>query len=234
MQIHLVAYGDFSYHKQKQIFIKQAAQSYFFSKIHSFSPNDIDPVFRFRIYDPLKYSRGGGYWIWKPYFVKKVMDSISFGDILIYSDSGCEINKDGRQRFKDYIDLLLSSRTGTLDFELYHKEYKYTKQEVFDYYKCPNEVINSNQLHSTVLLLKKCQHTIKLINEWYLAAVKYPFLFTDERRVLQRPVFLDHRHDQSIFSVLRKGHGATIITDETCYYDYETGSKFPFWAMRHK
>lgn len=234
MQIHLAAYGDYNYYKKKELLRQQAIDSLFFDKIHLFSPTDIDPVFKFRIYDPIKYYRGGGYWIWKPYFVKKVMDNIAYGDVLIYSDSGCEINKDGRQRFKEYIELLITSQTGTLDFRLPHKEYKYTKQEVFDYYNCNTEIIDSNQLHSTVLLLKKCSHTIRLVNEWYIASVKYPFLFTDETRVMQRPVFLEHRHDQSLFSVIRKIYGATIIHDETGYYDHETGHAYPFWAMRIK
>ena len=33
--------------------------------------------------------RGGGYWIWKPYFILKTLkEKIKYNDYLIYSDSG--------------------------------------------------------------------------------------------------------------------------------------------------
>ena len=36
--------------------------------------------------------RGYGYWIWKPYLIKKTMDNMKDGDILLYLDCGCEIS----------------------------------------------------------------------------------------------------------------------------------------------
>lgn len=39
-----------------------------------------------------KNKRGYGYWIWKPYLIKKSMDSMKDGDILLYADCGCEID----------------------------------------------------------------------------------------------------------------------------------------------
>ena len=36
-----------------------------------------------------KNRRGFGYWLWKPYLIKKNMDAMEDGDILLYSDSGC-------------------------------------------------------------------------------------------------------------------------------------------------
>ena len=39
-----------------------------------------------------KNKRGYGYWLWKSYIIKKTMDMMKDGDILLYLDSGCEIN----------------------------------------------------------------------------------------------------------------------------------------------
>ena len=232
MKKHLVAYGDQKYSKQRENFRKTALASGFFDEIHLFSELDIDLEFYEKVYAPVKTNRGGGYWIWKPYVVKKVMDQINDGDILIYCDAGFTINKDGRERFDEYIDLVSGSETGSLDFRLFWKEYQYTKQEVFQYFRVPEEIITSNQLHSSVLLLKKCEHTVMLVNEWYDIALNHSFLFTDERILPQFQQFIDHRHDQSIFSILRKIHGATIINDEICYDGYQYEKYFPFWSTR--
>ena len=51
-------------------------------------------------------TRGYGYWIWKPYLIKKQLESMNDNDILIYCDAGCTINKDGIGRFHEYIDIL--------------------------------------------------------------------------------------------------------------------------------
>ena len=36
--------------------------------------------------------KGYGYWLWKPYLIKKEMDLLNDNDILLYLDSGCEID----------------------------------------------------------------------------------------------------------------------------------------------
>ena len=33
--------------------------------------------------------RGYGYWLWKPYLIKKTMLKMKHGDVLLYLDCGC-------------------------------------------------------------------------------------------------------------------------------------------------
>jgi hypothetical protein len=234
MKIHCITYGDINYAVQREIFKKSAIDSGFFDHVTLYTDKDIDLEFHRHVYGPIKSQRGGGYWIWKPYMIKKALNGLDHGDILIYCDAGCHINTDGRKRFNEYIAMLNDPKTCTIDFQLRYGEYQYTKQEVFDWFGCSPEVINSRQLHATVIILKKCSHSCFLIDSWYDAARFHPFLFTDEKRQPQHPLFIDHRHDQSIYSIIRKTYGANIVADDTDYYDYETGADFPFWAMRYK
>ena len=232
MKIHLVSYFDEHYARRREPFIASALASSFFDYIHVFSNIDIDPVFYQQVYEPVRNHRGGGYWIWKPYFVKKVFDTIPPGDILIYCDIGCTFNTKGKARFEEYI-AMLTTEHNTVDFGLVFKEYQYTKQEVFDHFSSSKEVINSEQLVGGILLLKKCSDTAILIDQWYDTAFNHSFLFTDEKIVPQRQELIDHRHDQSIFSVIRKTHGANILSDETYFEDFQKdGTGFPFWATR--
>lgn len=235
MKIHLATYGDERYTQLKDDFIKSAKASSFFDEIHSCSHLDIAPEFYKKVYEPLMTSRGGGYWIWKPYVVKLVLDSIQDNEILVYCDAGSHINSNGYQRFSDYIKMVQTSPTGSVDFGLYWREYQFTKQEVFDFFESPPQIINSGQLVGGILIFRKCAHSTMLVNKWYDTAINHSFLFTDEKTRQQHDGFIDHRHDQSIFSVIRKTYGANIIPNETFFHDYQRdGQKYPIWATQLK
>ncbi|KIO78009.1 hypothetical protein TH53_06160 [Pedobacter lusitanus] len=236
MKTHFITYGDDKYRDQRKLLKQTATDSAFFDEVKIFSPSAIDPVFTKHFQSILQQPRGGGYWIWKPYFIKKTLDSLPDNDILIYADAGCLINKKGKQRFNDYKLLLEATDTGTLAFQLPHKESEYTKREVFDYFEVSDEIINSDQLMATVILLRKCQHATSLVNQWYDTLYENSALFTDEKdSAIQHPSFIDHRHDQSIFSIIRKTRGALILPDETYFQNFvKDGGSCPFWAARLK
>jgi len=182
---------------------------------------------------PFKSFRGGGYWIWKPYFVKKVMDAIADDDILIYCDAGCILNHQGKDRFDECV-----------------RYCRLQKQEplISCYFKRNSNILNEKLLSISILMIrlyiqarytllcykKKCPHTVFLVNEWYHTAVNRPDLFSDEITLEQHPNFLDHRHYPSIFSLIRKKYGANIILDETGYFNSDLWFKYPLWARRLK
>jgi len=232
----MMTYGDQKY-KHQRVFLKNAAQaSGFFNEVRVFDPDDLPPVFRKDFWKVLKCERGGGYWIWKPYLVHRMFNLLNKGDVLVYCDAGCEINPAGEKRFKEYIELLKDSESGSLAFQLPHKEIEYTKREVFDHFKASDQVVQSDQLMATVLILEKCNHASFLIEKWYGTLLEEPLLFTDEKnKLIQHQEFIDHRHDQSIFSVIRKIHGSEIIPDDTYFLDFaKYGRRSPIWAARRK
>ena len=58
-----------------------------FDKVISYSPEDIDRDFFQKNEKILKCPRGNGYWLWKPYFIKKSLELLDAGDFLFYCDS---------------------------------------------------------------------------------------------------------------------------------------------------
>ena len=52
----------------------------------------------------LSQSRGHGYWLWKVHLIYETLTKkMNENDILVYVDSGCDINfKTGRKRFDEY------------------------------------------------------------------------------------------------------------------------------------
>ena len=69
-------------------------------------------------------TRGGGYWIWKPYIISKMLEQINENDILVYIDAGCHINitKESKQRFNEYINMINNSKCGLLRFQTHIKK----------------------------------------------------------------------------------------------------------------
>ncbi|MBB5620656.1 hypothetical protein HDE69_001705 [Pedobacter cryoconitis] len=236
MKVYLISYGDAKYASQREFFKETALASSFFDEVVIFSPEDLEPAFSRNFQHILNHRRGGGYWIWKPYLIQRVLESLNEDDILIYCDAGCMINSNGKERFKEYIEMLRQSETGCISFELPHKEREYTKQEAFDYFGPQEDVINSNQLMATVIMLRKCPHVTHLINKWYAVLCENPLLFTDDKNEAdQHKEFIDHRHDQSVFSILRKIYQSEIIPDETYFLDFiREGQPYPIWAARLK
>lgn len=234
MKIHLISYGDVMYKVQREFFKESALFSSFFDEVTIFTRENIDGEFAAGFQEILQFPRGGGYMIWKPYFIKRALDALKEGDILIYCDAGCMINDWGKERFDEYIKKLRSSETGIITFEMELKEYEYTKREVFDYFKSPEAIINSKQIISGIILIRKCAHTCMMIDKWYQTIYDNPWLFTDQMDTgIQHSGFIAHRHDQSIFSVILKTYGAEVLPDETYFNDFmREGQFFPFWATR--
>jgi hypothetical protein len=48
--------------------------------------------------------RGYGYMLWKPYIIKKTMEHMKDGDILLYLDCGCELNNNKKDELLNSIN----------------------------------------------------------------------------------------------------------------------------------
>lgn len=230
--------GTPGYHHRVKMLCKQAEELDFFTDIHGYTEANLQQDSEFwNKHAPFiqQCPRGYGYWIWKSYLILKELKEMSDGDVLMYGDAGCEMNMEGKPRLYEYVDLLDQdpNQYGVISFELTHPEYKFTKRAVFEYFQASDTMKNTNMHMATVIILKKTDHSMKLIHEWYETMGKYEFA-NDRLSPPEHPEFQDHRHDQSIFSVLRKIHGSIVIPDETYFNDWSDGTSFPFWAKRTK
>jgi hypothetical protein len=170
--------------------------------------------------------RGYGYWLWKPYINLKLLEKINENDIVVYADAGCTFNINGKNRLLEYIEL--TKQNNILSFQLTHKERKYTKKDLFEYFDYKN---NDDQLHATCFIYKKCKKNYELFKLYYDTCCNY-HLLNDKKSISKNyDEFIEHRHDQSIFSIIRKKFNTYYIEDET----YPIGIlKHPIWATRRK
>jgi hypothetical protein len=157
-----------------------------------------------------------GYDIWKPYLILKSLQKIEEGDILIYTDSGCEWNLKGKERLLDYIHLVNSNDKNILGFQLNLLEKEWTKMDLIDYMGA-YEHIESGQIIGGINFFKKTDKTIQFLQEWYNICCNYDLINDSPSKIPNIPAFKYHRHDQSVFSLLCKKYDVNILPDETWY-----------------
>ena len=79
----------------------QARESNFYNEIKIFNSNNLpsDLASKLSYLLSINKKRGYGYWIWKPFLIKKVFDELEYGDVINYLDIGCHILKENVLKF---------------------------------------------------------------------------------------------------------------------------------------
>ncbi|MEL1240155.1 hypothetical protein [Flavobacterium flavipallidum] len=207
-------------------------------KVISYNQNDIDELFYLKNKHILEQKRGGGYWIWKPYIIRDALLNMQDGEYLFYCDSGSV--------FVNSIDSLIGCFDMDFDimpFELQHIESKWTKRDCFKLLGCDGaDFFQTNQIQATFSLWRKSEFSLKFVEEW-LKFAQDDRIVTDIENQLGFPNyegFVEHRHDQSIFSLLIKKYKVKVHRDPSQYgnkyLDFYPHSNYPqlFFSTRQR
>ena len=238
--IHLITYGNKKYTHAKERIYDEAKNVGWFDTITIYGPDDLSKDFKNKFKKVLDKSRGGGYWIWKSHIIKKKLEQINNNDILIYLDAGFTINKKGEKRFREYIEMINKSDEGILSFQNGQTERLYTTKQIFEYFKVDqnSSIATSQQLLGGIRIMKKNNNLINLINMECKVYSDNQLLITDYyNKNSQESYFKDNRHDQSVFSIIRKiSKNPIIIKNESYFKNYgnQESLKFPFWETRKR
>lgn len=167
----------------------------------TYGPKDIDTKFFNKNASILTQFRGNGYWMWKPYFILNTMLTTN-AEYIVYCDTGSSWNvtwNDIKQSLRDKWLYML---------DIVHMERKYTKRDCFIKMGMDEEkYTGGHQYCATVLAFRRCDESIKFLNEW-ITYLSDPQMITDSPSVnANYPEFQEHRHDQSVFSLLCKKYG---------------------------
>ena len=201
--------------------INQAKDSKLFDKVILYTDEHLkkDTVFWDRHSEFIKNNKKGyGYWLWKPYLIKKTMSELKEGDILMYLDAGCEIGGKKLQNISDYFKYVKKEKiigTYTQQIEKYWCKMDLLKHLDMD----KNETINTGQRQAGVVLYYICPDIINFINLWYNTSCNYHMIDDSPSILPNSKGFREHRHDQSIFSLLTKKY--KIYSDKSlgrCIY----------------
>jgi hypothetical protein len=83
-----------------------------FDEVLGFTPEDIPRDYFVAHADVLNATRGRGFWAWKPYFLRRLLDRLAPGDVVMFADAGCEFTGNPQT----YVDV--ARRYGFLGFRL--------------------------------------------------------------------------------------------------------------------
>tara|TARA_B100001093_G_scaffold460867_1_gene474966 strand:- start:1094 stop:1939 length:846 start_codon:yes stop_codon:yes gene_type:complete len=160
-----------------------------------------------------------GYACWKPEIILNYLNSLPKESILQYSDIGCHLNKNGMQRLKFYLETtnknnILAFQYKKPEFEMINKNLKYqiyyeneyTKGDLFNYFKLPidSQIRKSEQVWSGTVFFKNNSITKNFLKEWNDVCCKMNLIDDSPSIEMNSEEFIEHRHDQSIFSILCK------------------------------
>jgi hypothetical protein len=177
-----------------------------------YSPEDIDEEFKKKHQHIFDQKRGGGFYLWKPYLIFKTLEQLNEGDYLFYCDSGAIFLKSIRPIIKEFDRL----QQPILGFEIPLIEKQWTKKDTFIIMNANDDQFReTQQICSGYIFIKKCDQSLKFFKEFFDYATDERAL-TDIHNKLGFPndsSFVDHRHDQSIFSLLFKKYGFKTLPD---------------------
>ena len=206
-KIVCISYGDESFKQSLEYNGKSALEIAKADEFYGYTPEDIDPEFKAKNDYILSKGRGNGYWLWKPYFLYKTLtQKLNDGDYLIYSDAGI-FYVDLAQKLVDFLN---EKKAEMYLHRLPHLEKEYTKRDAFILMGVDGPFYaETGQFNAAFQVYRKSKFTEFFLGE-YLYYAQDKRIITDDQNEMGTPNyegFIDHRHDQSILSLLTKKYG---------------------------
>ena len=239
---------------------RQAASMALFDSFKPYDETMLDSDFQFRFRSKLRDNiRGFGYWCWKPQVALQALAQMRDGDVLMYVDAGCHLNPRGRQRLEEYAAqltpeapiLAFKYNGASKDTILQAREVPdwnngaWTKEDLFLALGVePDSPVRSDQTyHATTFMLLNGPTARQFLMDWIDVFDKDWAMIDDTpSQAANAPSFQEHRHDQSIFSILCSRYQVIDIdareiicwgTDQKTF-DWDVLSNYPVHARRDR
>lgn len=208
----LITYGDHNFELSKKRIKKEAQSLGYFDIIKIYGPDDLPTYIKS---SPLMaYSRGGGYWVWKPYLIWRTLNEYQ-DSIVVYVDAGCSLQSSADWNYW----FSIMETTDTIVFQ-YRKDHDYGWEEIG--YPMDTRIVNwtkplTRSFFDSVLgssewrikdkILSGCilaKNNSVVIKSWFDATLFHPELIIDsfpyEEHQLPKD-FVVHRHDQILLAL---------------------------------
>jgi hypothetical protein len=152
-------------------------------------------------------TRGFGFWAWKPIIIRDALELLGPNDLLLYLDSGDIFLPNIVDIYSKQLHLnpyLFFEGAGTLQ--------EYCKRDSLVYFNVDRRRYwREPMLEAGISFWKRDPKSLVLLSEWHSAS-NITFLIDDT--VSQNPehsIFIDHRHDQSLISIINASHKLPVI-----------------------
>ena len=147
--------------------------------------------------------KGGGYWLWKPYLINKIMLDSWNGDYIVYCDSGVEI-------INNLSDIINAMDQDIFLFTNGLQHADWCKADVMEAVNHKQIEHAYNQVQASVIFIRVTEFSRIFIKEWLLWC-QMPGLIDDSPSVLSNHAqFREHRHDQAVLTCMAYKYGLVL------------------------
>lgn len=204
--------------QQRRDEICESAVNVGFDKINRWSPLDYkNSDFEARNKSILEAKRGAGYWLWKPWLILNEVRCLSEDDVLVYCDAGRSSYFNFRFLPEFLIKKVIEDEKGFLlgpTLPQHGPLLKWTKRDCIELVglSCQN-VIYRPQIQATWSIWRNTAPAIDFLSDW-LRFCEDERCLTDKSNILgfdNYSDFVDHRHDQSILTLLAYRENAPYL-----------------------
>lgn len=202
--LYFLLYNDDSHTEHLLRLIKSIKEHGKEFQVILFNKSKIDQEFNQKYRSILDCKRGGGYWLWKPYIIYNTMKKLKDNDILFYMDSKYFFIDDFKSLYIDYMkhhDLLVWKNKPNDPVFLMKQ---WCKMDVIRKYNMYEKVFNENaeDCWGGALIIKKNKKTMHIMHEWLEMCCQYENITDSPSKLNNDSLFVEHRHDQSLLSIL--------------------------------
>lgn len=208
-EIYFVSFGDAKYKTTLDRLKNEAESINLFKKVYTYDENTIDLSMHKKFIE--ENSRGYGYWIWKPRVILDTLEKIPDGSYLVYADAGCIISEDSQKGILEILDKI--DEKGLVTFSMNGKDSECTWSKMDTIKKVGVEHGDKIALVATYIYFKKNENSMKFVKEWLDICESDEYHNIDDSPSVHPNYdsFVEHRHDQSIFSLLCHKYEIKII-----------------------
>jgi hypothetical protein len=230
----LINYADKKFYKSQVQNTRSGLEVAGFDNAVSYNRDAIDRDFLDKHSEIFNTERGAGLWAWKPYFIRRQFETRIPGTIVMYSDSGATFARN----IKPLFDKIEKEPMGIAAFHLagLHYECQYNRKKVIEAFGLnPHEISKTPQHMASFILFRICDEAKEIVDFW-LDKCLTPELIMDQPKDPDEFInFVDHRHDQALWSLTVKKFGVPVYPDPTQWglYHGESGVN-DFYIQHHR
>jgi len=229
--IHLCSFASPDLNPSVKRFIDQSQKMEIYASVKIFGYKDLTKKKKNQINKFLENKkRLFGYACWKPDIILSCLNKIPKNSILQYSDIGCHLNKKGIKRLIKYKNLTIKKnilafqyylpkyqKNKKLKYQIYYEK-QFTKNDLFEYLgiSINSKIRNTEQFWSGSIFFKNNQYTIKFLKSWMDICNKSHLIDDTPSKTKNDHNFIEHRHDQSAFSLLCKLNRIYSLSASEC------------------
>lgn len=176
----------------------------------------MDPEFKEKNQYTLSQSRGAGFWVWKPYIILKTMIEMKDDDWLMYTDSGMYFIKNPWEEILRHESCL--GDKGVCTFGTCGINKNFCKRDTFILMSADDSMYtDSPHRTASIFVCRKTDFSVSFVKEWlhYSSDSRIITDLPNTQGKPNYPEFKDHRHDQSIMSILCAKHDVCLLDDLT-------------------